>query len=111
MSAKLGSGIERLDNPSWDYPLAVGIVNRSFFFFSPFRQVASSSSLAQPFLTEGAIDKTLQMLGNLSGKFDHGVCHHVSEKCVSVEYPRDKTLLYNNRTVTKYEVLETQTHD
>ena len=83
----------------------------SAHFLFIFLGLISCSLLGQHFLTEGAIDKTLQMLGNLSGKFDHGVCHHVSEKCVSVEYPHDKTLLYDNRTVIKYEVLETQTHD
>lgn len=53
--------------------------------FSLFRQVASSSSLAQHFLTEVAIDKTLEMLGNLSGNLDNGACHQVSEKGLSVK--------------------------
>lgn len=50
--------------------------------FPMFRQVASSSSLAQHFLTEVAIDKTLEMLGDtvLSGKLDSGACHQVSEQ-------------------------------
>lgn len=64
-----------------------------------FRQVASSSSLAQLFLTEVAIDKTLQMLGNLSGNLGNGVCHRVSEKCVSVKSLRAKSLLYDNEAM------------
>lgn len=67
--------------------------------FSLFRQVASSSSLAQLFLTEVAIDKTLQMLGNLSGSLDNGVCHQVSEKCVSVKSLHAKSLLHNNEAM------------
>lgn len=67
--------------------------------FSLFRQVASSSSLAQHFLTEVAIDKTLQMLGNLSGNLGNGVCHQVSEKYVSVWSSHAKSLLYNNKAM------------
>lgn len=67
--------------------------------FSLFRQVASSSSLAQHFLTEVAIDKTLQMLGNLRGNLDNGGCHQVSEKCVSVKSPSAKSLLYSNKAM------------
>lgn len=67
--------------------------------FSLFRPVASSSSLAQHFLTEVAIGKTLQMLGNLSGNLDNGVCHQVSEKCLSLESPHAKSLLYNNKAM------------
>lgn len=67
--------------------------------FSLFRPVASSSSLAQHFLTEVAIGKTLQMLGNLSGNLDNGVCHQVSEECLSLESPHAKSLLYNNKAM------------
>lgn len=67
--------------------------------FSLFRQVASSSSLAQHFLTEVAIDKTLQMLGNLSGNLGNGVCHQVSEKYVSEWSSHAKSLLYNNKAM------------
>lgn len=67
--------------------------------FSLFRQVVSSSSLARHFLTEVAIDKTLEMLGNLSGNLDNGVCHQVSEKHLSVESPHAKSLLYNDKAM------------
>lgn len=65
--------------------------------FSLFRQVASSNSLAQHFLTEVAIDKTLEMLGNLSGNLDNGACHQVSDKGLSVKSPHAKLLLCNNK--------------
>jgi len=78
--------------------------------FSLFRQVASSSSLAQRFLTEVAIDKTLQMLGNLSGNLDNGVCHQVSEKCLSVEFPHGKSLLYNNKPTRHFMIHRSNSH-
>lgn len=65
--------------------------------FPLFRRAASSSSLARHFLTEVAIDKTLEMLGNLSGNLDNGVCHQVSEKGSSVEIPHAKLLLCSNK--------------
>lgn len=65
--------------------------------FSLFRQVASSSSSARHCLTEVAIDKTLEMLGNLSGKLVNGACHQVGEKGLSVKSPHAKLLLCNNK--------------
>lgn len=65
--------------------------------FSLFRQVASSSSSARHFLTEVATDKTLEMLGNLSGNLDNGACHQVSEKGLSMKSPHAQLLLCNNK--------------